>query len=318
VHKTELGAVKLGLTHDELTDADLPVRFVLTSEGKLIGFRGLPANLTQPAFPIRAAFYYAWYPEAWTRDAIFPYTHYHPSLDYYSADDASVMRDQIDALLYAHLNAAIYSWFGISGSPDTGDHFWRYLTASRSTPLRWAVYYEREGHGDPSVAEIRSDLAYIRDFYASAPAYLKVGGRFVVFVYGDAQDSCGMAERWHEANAAIGAYLVLKAFAGYSDCAVQPDAWHEYSGTLAEYDLPPSAFMISPGFDETRAPSAALPRSIDQWRRSIGDMVASGVFWQLVISFNEWAEGTSVESAREWASPSGYGAYLDALHDELP
>jgi hypothetical protein len=31
-------------------------------------------------------------------------------------------------------------------------------------------------------------------------------------------------------------------------------------------------------------------------------------------SFNEWGEGTSVESAEEWATASGYGTYLDILH----
>jgi hypothetical protein len=35
-----------------------------------------------------------------------------------------------------------------------------------------------------------------------------------------------------------------------------------------------------------------------------------------VTTFNEWGEGTAVESATEWASPSGYGAYLDALHND--
>ena len=44
-------------------------------------------------------------------------------------------------------------------------------------------------------------------------------------------------------------------------------------------------------------------------------MVASGARWQLVTSFNEWGEGTAVESAAEWASASGWGSYLDALHD---
>jgi hypothetical protein len=43
-------------------------------------------------------------------------------------------------------------------------------------------------------------------------------------------------------------------------------------------------------------------------------MVASGAPWQLVTTFNEWGEGTAVESAEEWASSSGYGDYLDALH----
>jgi hypothetical protein len=42
-------------------------------------------------------------------------------------------------------------------------------------------------------------------------------------------------------------------------------------------------------------------------------MVASRARWQLVSSFNDWADGTAVEPASEWASPSGFGHYLDAL-----
>ena len=36
--------------------------------------------------------------------------------------------------------------------------------------------------------------------------------------------------------------------------------------------------------------------------------------FHFVISFNEWGEGTAIESARQWASRSGYGQYLDVLH----
>jgi hypothetical protein len=306
-----------GTAHDGPTDADLPVRFRLSTRAGIIGFRGPPADTSQPGLPIRAAFYYAWYPEAWTRDGIFPYSIFHPSLGYYDADEATVVRSETEALLYAHLHAAVYSWWGVSGYPPTDERFGRYLAVARTTPLRWAIYYEREGYANPSVEQIRSDLVYVRDTYASRPAYLRIDGRFVVFVYGGAE-SCATAERWREANAGIGAYIVLKAFDGYRDCSAQPDAWHEYSGTLAEYELPTGAFMISPGFDEVRDGHAALPRDLAQWRRSITDMVASNDPLQLVISFNEWPEGTSIESAREWATPSGYGAFLDALHDELP
>ena len=42
-------------------------------------------------------------------------------------------------------------------------------------------------------------------------------------------------------------------------------------------------------------------------------MAASGAKWQLVLSFNEWGEGTSVESATQWSSASGFGTYLDRL-----
>lgn len=39
--------------------------------------------------------------------------------------------------------------------------------------------------------------------------------------------------------------------------------------------------------------------------------------FELVTTFDEWGEGTAVESASEWASASGRETYLDALHASL-
>ena len=47
-------------------------------------------------------------------------------------------------------------------------------------------------------------------------------------------------------------------------------------------------------------------------------MVKTNEPLQLITTFNEWGEGTAVESAQEWASASGYGSYIDALHDAIP
>jgi hypothetical protein len=311
------GFVFAGTAHDRFTDTDVPVGFRFARPGRIVDFRAPPADTSQPSFPIRAVFYYAWYPEAWFRASVYPYTRFHPTLDYYGANDPAVVRRQLDALLYAHLDAAVYSWWGRDEYPPTDVRLWRYLAAARTTPFRWAIYYEREGYEDPSVERLHADLEYVRDEYASNQAYLRVDGRFVVFVYAGLGDSCGMAERWRAANEGIGAYLVLKAFVGYRDCAAQPSAWHQYSGDQAEYGLTPDSFMISPGFDEVQEATPRLPRDVGRWRQSIADMVASNAEWQLVISFNEWPEGTSIESAREWATPSGYGAYLDVLHELL-
>ena len=311
------GFVFSGAARDTLTDIDVPIHFTFTRPGRITSFRGPPADMSQPSFPIHAAFYYAWYPEAWFRDPVFPYSLFHPSLDYYSNADARVVRAHTDGLLYARLDAGIYSWWGPDGYPPTDLRFWRYLAAARTTPLRWAIYYEREGYENPSVEKIRSDLEYIRDRYATQTAYLKVEGRFVVYVYGGAGDGCdSTARRWREANT-VGAYIVLKAFAGFRTCAAQPDAWHQYSAALPQYDLAPDSFMIAPGFDEDGEVTPRLPRDLERWRRDVGAMLASNARWQLVLTFNEWPEGTSVESAREWASPSGYGTYLDVLHELL-
>jgi glycosyl hydrolase family 99 len=312
------GFVFAGSAHDTLTDTDVRVRFTFVRPGRITGFQGPAADTSQPAFPIRAAFYYAWYPEAWFRYPVLPYSRFRPSLDFYSANDARIVRKHTEAMLYAHLNAGLYSWWGPHGYPPTDDRFSRYLAAARTTPFRWAIYYEREGYSNPSVQTIRSDLEYIRDKYASKPAYLKVDGRFVVYVYGNSEDGCDVtAARWRNANT-VGAYIVLKAFPGFRACPAQPDAWHQYSAALPEYDLAPDAFMIAPGFDEWSEPAPRLTRDLGRWRTDVAAMVASNARWQLVLTFNEWPEGTSVESAPEWATSSGYGAYLDVLHEVLP
>ena len=76
--------------------------------------------------------------------------------------------------------------------------------------------------------------------------------------------------------------------------------------------------MIAPGFGEWGEGAPRLGRDLERWRADAAAMIASNARWQLVLTFNEWPEGTSVESSYEWASPSGYGSYLDVLHEVLP
>ena len=76
------------------------------------------------------------------------------------------------------------------------------------------------------------------------------------------------------------------------------------------------SFAISPGFWRADRASPSLPRvSRAAWYDNVRDMIDSGEDFQLITTFNEWGEGTAVESAVEWRSDSGHGYYLDALHD---
>ena len=74
------------------------------------------------------------------------------------------------------------------------------LGGAQGTGFKWTVYHEGESLGNPTVSQIRSDLTYLRDNYAADPAYLRIDGKFVVFVYADGSDGCGMADRWKQAN----------------------------------------------------------------------------------------------------------------------
>ncbi len=277
-----------------------------------------PQEQPQPTFPIRAAFYYPWYPEAWHQSGISPFTDHHPALGFYYSTDDAVRDAHLRALGYAGFSAGIYSWWGQGSKEDARLPGMLARTKAIGSPVRWAVYHEREGNGpDPSAAQLVSDLDYIRSRYAPDPAYLKIDGKPVIFAYADAADGCGMVDRWRRANEpAHDFYVVLKVFDGYRTCSAQPESWHQYAPSIRADRQPSFSFSVSPGFDLTGPEPGRLPRDLPAFRAAVRQMVASGEPWQLVTTFNEWGENSATESAQEWSSPSGFGQYLDALHDE--
>ncbi len=267
----------------------------------------------QPELPIRAGFYYPWFPEAWVQQGFDPFTQYEPSLGLYDSRWQTLIERHVREMRYGGMDAAITSWWGQGHRTDQRLPALLDTTEQMGSPLRWAAYHEQEGSSNPSVSEIAADLAYLRDNYASHPAYLKIGGRFVVFVYAGAGESCELANRWASANQGIDAYLVLKVFAGYRTCANQPSGWHQYIPAVAADSQAGYSYTISPGFDKRGEAGPRLERDLSRFALNVRNMIASNAPFQLITSYNEWGEGTSVESALEWPSASGYGDYLDIL-----
>jgi hypothetical protein len=263
------------------------------------------------ALPARAAFVYPWYPETWRVGGSLP--HFQPTSGRYSSSSRSVVDQQIRALDYGRVQVAIASWWG-PGTHAEAKRIPLLLTRTRvlRSPLRWALYYEQEGTGNPTVGKIRADLAYAGRYVAS-PAYARVQGKPVIFVYNADDTSCSVADRWLQA-AGSRWYVVLKVFPGYRSCASQPASWHQYAPAQAEDAQSGYSFSISPGFWKADESKPRLTRSVARWRREVADMTASKAPWQLITTFNEWGEGTAVEPAREWKTRSGFGAYLDVLH----
>ena len=265
------------------------------------------ANLV---FPVRGAFYYPWYPETWSVNGkpVF----YRPTLGKYSIGDPVVQAAHVGALAYAHVDLAIASWWGPDQQLERA-RLTNLLDKSRGTNVKWAVYHEQELFTNPTVAQIRADLDYLKKWYAWHDAWSHIDGRPVIFVYNEG--GCEVASRWK--NASKGEwYVVLKLFVGHQVCPVQPDHWHQYGPAAAVVSKPGCSFTVSPGFWRADKDSPTLPRLSEQnWRENVLMMVNSKEDWQLITTFNEWGEGTAVESAQEWARASGFGFYLDALHD---
>jgi Glycosyl hydrolase family 99 len=265
-----------------------------------------------PSRPLRGAFYYPWYPHAWTQNGIYPYTHYHPTAGFYDSTDPALIAAEVAGMRYAGLDFAISSWWGQGSREDAVVP--AELAAARDG-FKWSLYYEPEGTGNPTVTQLQSDLDYIASRYAGNPGFLTVGGKPVLFVY-NSGDSCPMASRWAQANAGR-FYVVLKVFSGYRTCTDQPASWHQYGPASATDSQAGYSYTVSPGFWKADESAARLARSETRWLSNIKSMVASGAPWQLVTTWNEWGEGTAVEDATQWAQPGSYGAYIEDLHDIL-
>ena len=266
-----------------------------------------------PPTSIRAACVYTWYPNTWTVNG--KHVFYHPTAGYYDSADTAIIDGQIAALDYAKVQVALMSWWGQGQQRENLIMpLWQSRIAAKNSPLKMGFYYEKEGFGNPSVAEISGDLAYLKANYGGATAYKPNGKPLTVFVYNADDSTAEVCQRWSAANG-VGAYIGLKVFPNFQTASPQPDAWHQYGPASREQNVG-TTFSISPGFWRADEATARLSRDPVAWKQNVRDMVNSGVHWNLITTFNEWGEGTAVESATEWSSASGFGTYLDALHTD--
>lgn len=265
-------------------------------------------------FPIRGAFYYPWYPQTWKVDGHL--AHYNTSLGLYSSSDPEVARAHVDAMDYGRIQLSIASWWG------PGTHLDRSRltmlmdkTIDQNSPLKWTVYHEDERDFDQTPYELQQDLEYLKKWFAWHPAWAHKDGKPVIFVYNEA--GCEVASRWVQASRGEW-YVVLKLFGGFLQCPDQPDSWHQY-GVGKEDGVvhnPGHSFVIAPGFWHARTQIPMLERmNKELFCSNAQSMVQAGDPWQLIVSFNEAGEGTLIEPSPDWDSPSGYGDYLDCLHN---
>ena len=264
------------------------------------------AQAAAPTFPIRAAFYYPWFPETWGPVSN-RYTHYTPTLGYYSSSDMATIDDHIARMEYGGINVGIASWWGPGSKTDQRINL--LLAEAHTRNFYWTLYYEPAITGGTS--QITADLTYIATKYASDTNYLHVNGKPVIFIYTRGASTCANVTDWVTAN--VGFYLDPQVFPLYRNCPDQPDSWHQYAPTSAEDKQNGYSFSISPGFWLATDTLPRLVRDPSRWRLDVQAMVASGAPWQLITTFNEWGEGTAVEDAVLWQSPSQYGVYLDEL-----
>jgi hypothetical protein len=258
------------------------------------------------AEPIRAAFYYPWYPEteAWA-------TRYTPTLSKYDSSNPAVLAKHVSQAKYAGLNAFISSYWG--KGTRTANRLPALLKAAGAQNFQVAPYYEPASLSPaPTAAAVKADFDALATL-STDKAWLKVDGKPVLFVYNTGTEaSCAGIARLAKASAGR-FYLNAKVFVGYRNCSTKPHSWHQYGPAVA-YDQQASyASTVSPGFFKFSEKDPRLPRNLARFKADLKRQVASGARWQLLTTFNEWGEGSSVEPATQWKSGSSAGIYLDAM-----
>ena len=164
---------------------------------------------------------------------------------------------------------------------------------------------------------IAANLHYLHRTYGGGSALAMLPGkRMLVFVYNaddlDTAHGCATVTRWKQAKHLLRQqyaetiYVDLKVFPGYATCAgdASVDGWHQYGPASAVQDFSKApgdgSYAISPGFWKAGMAYGTAPflaRDRARWQSNIAAMNASGAKWQLITTYNEWGEGTAIESS---------------------
>ena len=270
------------------------------------------------AATMRVALYEPEYPEAWPAQLALA-----PTLGAYDSTDLPLVRWHQRWLEWSKLDA-VASWDGPGSLSDS--RMPALISLSFKTSVQWALRYRPEALSDPPPEEISALLAYVSEDYTSHSSFLREGGKPVMFVATGPLDGCGAVERWTTANAGT-FHLAMETFPGFALCQSQPDRWYaRTSGAEPSAHVPGHSYTITPGRWAAGEPAPSLERPLPRgWRQVVQGMLDSGEPLQVVDSFNDWAAGTSIESAEQWVHPNCIvygrrcpGYFLNRLHWQVP
>jgi len=292
------------------------------------------------------SFYYPWYASPhgpsgrgyhWTdvtEDSIFDSAHY-PLHGAYDSNDENVIRSHMAIAKQAGIDAFIVSWWGIGSYEEKPVD--EILRLAEQMELNITFYYESVR--DLTKDEIVDELTYLYESYSDHPAFLKVSGKPVIFVYavsayrrdpGFWLDVRGLVEENVGSIVLIGdtadeeylhvfdgfhvyIYLRENASSFYRDCVNRFEVGVStmdtdelftaaYSGDDIDMMVKPFFLTVTPGFDTTSWGQFEpyLDRLEGETYAGYWEVVEEiGPHSVLITSWNEWHEGTELEPSRE-------------------
>ena len=287
------------------------------------------------------AFYYPWYGSQeysgrWVhwqdvepaKKAIGSSTNY-PVIGAYDSTDPELIDRHMRQMAEAGIDGVIASWWGRRAERDNLA-LGRILDSAAKHGRVVTVYHEVI-HGSDLKRSAAEDFVFLIERYSKHPAWQKVDGRPVIFVYGRVVGQMGDFKDWITVRdlvkdkTGVDPYLVGDQIS--MDAAEVFDAVHTYNpvGALAGKSLEdvrrayhymvvhgasitaesgkPVCLTIIPGYDDTkiRDPGLACSRLEGRtYRAGWESAVGSSVRWVLITTWNEWHEGSEIEPSVEF------------------
>jgi hypothetical protein len=288
------------------------------------------------------AFYYGWYgnpdvSQRWVhwknvdtaKKHIDESTHY-PALGPYDSHDPKIVDTHCRQAKDIGLTGFIMSWWSKGDFHDQGMPIM--LDAAEKHGLNVSIYYEFvPPRGKPTIEGAVNDLMFIVDTYGKHPAWLRVEGKPVIFVYGRAVNDIKL-EGWKQVirdftskrpggAIFIGDHISAEAadiFDGihtYNPTGLTKGKSLDEIRTWARTIFPNwvktagpnkiACITIIPGYDDSVQPSRKPPRPIterfngDTYKVMWEEAIAANPDWVLVTSWNEWHEGSEIEPSVE-------------------
>jgi hypothetical protein len=234
-----------------------------------------------------------------------------PTKELYSVTDPAVVKKQLGWMKDAGIQFAIASWFGPSEDQSSSDYAFRNILHkimpepdNPHPKMKWTILYEDEGVSDPSVEVLIEDLNYIKSTYSSSPYYLRIDGKPVIFVYntiGSDRDPLDDLERWIQVREETGFYVVMRDDP-ISEGEANPnsmDGWYRYKPGLSFDQVGSFSASVSPGYWAYHDSNPTLKRNPADFENAVEKLAAAEVRFKLILTWNEWKEGTGIEPAQQ-------------------